>query len=541
MLETLIGAVTEAVFGYLLDQAGLGEKMRALLQRDPQKLAFKVVLTRTYATFDSQHPQWTESLFDEHFLAHRAAPLLARALLRDHPPTSTELAQAWADQVGTSEESRARIIARVEPVAADFLDIYTDELRVRNEFQPLFDSRAFDTTAEATTQTAQSTAAIEQELRALREELKQVLAQLVAAQKHGASQHGKYNISITHGTNIHIGDQPAAPAPPDPSADPPARTGSDPFIYGNPVPPEHFYGRAAQREHIKNRIGGNVAECVSIVGLRRSGKSSLLRYIRERIGEFCASDHLVIVSLDLQDGRFHTPEGMNEGLRRGIERATGTAPWQRSENDDPWSIYDGLEALRDDGHRLLVLIDEFERIGARLDQFENWGEDWRSKASAGLLTLVIATLRPLEEIYKQVGLTSPFGNIFSRVTLGALEPAAWHQLVHDGFAASEADMQFIDDLAGGLPFYTQMAAALLWQHGDHARARAEFVKQARPHFDNLWQNLHDNERRALRHAAGVSGVPAPAAALRERLHDDGLLRADGRLFSSAFADVVRGH
>jgi hypothetical protein len=100
-------------------------------------------------------------------------------------------------------------------------------------------------------------------------------------------------------------------------------------------------------------------------------------------------------------------------------------------------------------------------------------------------------------------------------------------------------MQFIDDLAGGLPYYTQMAAAYLWQHGDHARARAEFVKQARPHFDNLWQNLRDNERHALRHAAGVPELTAPAAALRERLHDYGLLRADGRLFSSAFAEFVR--
>jgi hypothetical protein len=37
----------------------------------------------------------------------------------------------------------------------------------------------------------------------------------------------------------------------------------------------------------------------------------------------------------------------------------------------------------------------------------------------------------------------------------------------------------------------------------------------------------------------VPGVTAPAAALRERLHDYGLLRADGRLFSSAFAEFVR--
>jgi len=282
------------------------------------------------------------------------------------------------------------------------------------------------------------------------------------------------------------------------------------------------------------------------VGMRRSGKSSLLRYIRQRIHEFCAPDHLIIVPLDLQDRRFHTPEGMSEGLRRGIERATGNAPWQRGENDNDWAIMDGLEGLRDSGQRLLVLIDEFEQIGRRLEQFQDWGDDWRSKASAGLLTLVIATLRPLEEIYTHCGLTSPFGNVFTSTTLGALEPAAWQQLVQDGFAAAgnhlgADDLPFIHDLAGGLPYYTQLAAALLWQHGDHARARAEFTRQARPRFAELWRDLRNDEQRILRHAAGVPGVSVPAgsAALRERLHDNGLLRVDGQIFSRAFIDFVR--
>jgi hypothetical protein len=36
------------------------------------------------------------------------------------------------------------------------------------------------------------------------------------------------------------------------------------------------------------------------------------------------------------------------------------------------------------------MLDEFERIGARLDEFQDWGEDWRSKTCAGLLTLDIS-------------------------------------------------------------------------------------------------------------------------------------------------------
>lgn len=329
-----------------------------------------------------------------------------------------------------------------------------------------------------------------------------------------------------------------------PPTAPPPRTGANPFIVGTTVPAERFYGRVAPREHIKNRLGGNVSECVSVVGMRRSGKSSLLRYIRERIHEFCLPDHLVMVPLDLQDSRFHTPAGMIEGLRRGIEKANGHAPWQLGENNDLWAIHDGLERLRDEGKRLLVLIDEFEQIGQRLDQFQHWGDDWRSKASAGLLTMVIATLRPLDDIYTHCGLTSPFGNVFTRTSLGQLEPEAWHKLVRDGFAAagnsiSEHELLFVDDLAGGMPFYTQLAAAALWQHGDQTRARGEFVQQATPRFAELWRDLHDHERHALRHAAGLPGFTLPTVAQRAWLQDYGLLRADGHLFSSAFADFVR--
>jgi hypothetical protein len=82
---------------------------------------------------------------------------------------------------------------------------------------------------------------------------------------------------------------------------------------------------------------------------------------------------------------------------------------------------------------------------------------------------------------------------------------------------------------------------LLWQHGKHIHNQTAFVRQATPRFAELWRDLRDTERHALRHAAGIlSGiVPPGSAALRERLHDYGLLRADGRVFSSAFADFVR--
>jgi hypothetical protein len=81
------------------------------------------------------------------------------------------------------------------------------------------------------------------------------------------------------------------------------------------------------------------------------------------------------------------------------------------------------------------MLDEFEAIASRLEQFQGWGEDWRfsereaspTKASTqGLFSLVVASKRPISEMYQGLGLTSPFGNIFSTTILDGLEREAWN-------------------------------------------------------------------------------------------------------------------
>jgi transcriptional regulator with XRE-family HTH domain len=208
----------------------------------------------------------------------------------------------------------------------------------------------------------------------------------------------------------------------------PDRTGQlsmNPFIYGDPVPPEKFYGRRQAILEVKNRIGAIASQSINIVGLRRIGKTSLLRYIRWRSlscgdsnpTEFIQAERQpLIVSLDLQSNPVSTPAGIVEGLRRGIMREQGKEPWKQDQNEDDWAVQDGLEALRDRGLRLIVMLDEFEAISSRLAQFQGWGEDWRfserealqTKASTqGLFSLVVASKRPISEMYQGLGLTSP--------------------------------------------------------------------------------------------------------------------------------------
>lgn len=327
------------------------------------------------------------------------------------------------------------------------------------------------------------------------------------------------------------------------------RSGANPFTYGPPVPPERFYGRQQNIRDVRNRIGAILPQCINIVGFRRSGKTSLLQYIESRHQEFCQPEQkALIVLLDLQDARFHLPSGILEGLRRSIERKTSAAPWAQEDNEDLYAVEDGLTALKEKGQRLIVMLDEFERIGARLAQFQDWGEDWRSKACAGLLTLVISSKRPLNELYKTLHLTSPFDNIFSQTVLGNLEPEACFRLLQNGSGSENIPsgmninvfQDWVTEYAGTLPFYFQMAASLYWQHEELETVQKEFSTQVTKWFQELWEDLHELEHHALRYAAGLQIPSRPQSAICDSLQRHGLLRSDGRLFSKSFGEFVRG-
>ena len=316
-----------------------------------------------------------------------------------------------------------------------------------------------------------------------------------------------------------------------------------PFSYGTTVPPDSFYGRSDQLQRVKHALNAVPAMCLSIVGIRRSGKSSLLRYIHERIETLCARP-IIVALINFQDQRYQQPSGLYEGLRRSIEQATGTAPWQRAENDDVWAVADGLSNLKRQGYQLVVIIDEFEQIAARLDVFQDWGNDWRSKASEEQFMLIITSNRPIYEIYRQCGLTSPFGNIFTTLVLGAFETPTWHKLVNDGFtqthvSLTSSDMVLITRLAGGIPYYTQLAAALLWQYHDHAAVEAEFTFQAHSLLTDLWKSLTRQEQHALRYSIGQTGVPAPRSSVVSSLQRYGVLNQNTEPFSSVLIDIIK--
>ncbi|MCH7610988.1 MAG: hypothetical protein IIA89_12705 [Chloroflexi bacterium] len=83
------------------------------------------------AKFAVRYPQYAAALFDEHFLANRAAGLLERYITPDDPPKSVELAAAWAEQIHMREGTKAALVSELAPVASKFLFVFKTELMGR--------------------------------------------------------------------------------------------------------------------------------------------------------------------------------------------------------------------------------------------------------------------------------------------------------------------------------------------------------------------------------------------------------------------------
>ncbi|MCL4802842.1 MAG: hypothetical protein KJ046_00920 [Anaerolineae bacterium] len=286
-----------------------------------------------------------------------------------------------------------------------------------------------------------------------------------------------------------------------------------PYVVGPPVRlPTDFYGRARQTQQFFESLAGPQAQCVSILGLRRAGKTSFLQYIShpEVMATFLPdSQRYLMVYVDLSacktSGEFYARvyRKLIGGLPRvpaGTNRSPATA-----------DVYDVESLLYEFGDRRVVLImDEFDQL-----RTADYNDDFMSelRALAGIwdfeLSYVTASYWDLYRLGNFVGLppTSPFYNIFypSPIYLSGLSPAELEDLVRTparrvGVVADDEDVAFVRQQAGTLPFYVQVTAAA-WlgykaegRRPDVNEIAGRLVSELGPYFEQWWRNFDDIER-----------------------------------------------
>lgn len=297
---------------------------------------------------------------------------------------------------------------------------------------------------------------------------------------------------------------------------------ANPFTFGNPIrDPDRFYGRKEEMRQIVNRLLSSAHESTSIVGERRIGKTSLLKYLDNP--DVAASlgllpDKYCMVYIDFQGLTDITPQRFWQRVLHKMERSICVPELvpeikaiRQQEEFDLFDLEDLFALIADSGLTTVLLLDEFEYV----TQNPNFGTDFfgglRALAIHQNLPLVTATRRALVDLCHSEELKgSPFFNIFANVVLRPFEQDEIIEMLNGYFANTEIpvfekEKEVIMKLGGGYPFFVQIAGHYLVEakqqglEGEPAVLEMieQFDAQADSHFNYMWSHSSESEKITL--------------------------------------------
>lgn len=325
-----------------------------------------------------------------------------------------------------------------------------------------------------------------------------------------------------------------------------------PYTVGPPVRlPTDFFGRQRQTRQFYETLAGAQTQCVSVLGLRRAGKTSFLRYVAhpEVVGAHLPDAPryaMVYVDMSACHSAADFYRRVYQKLIGGLPSAPPGVP-RSPQTADAYAVESLLYEYR--GRRVVVFMDEFDqlRTGGFGDEFMT-----ELRALAGVwdyeLAYVTASYWDLHRLGNFVGLaqTSPFYNIFfpTPIYLSGLSPAELEALVRVparrvGVEATDEDVAFVRHYAGTLPFFVQAVAAVWLTHKLQGRRPDEreviqrLVSEMWPYYEQWWRHFNDVERDMLAAVAQERPVerlpysPAEIAAAGDRLGNYGVIARTG--------------
>ncbi len=336
---------------------------------------------------------------------------------------------------------------------------------------------------------------------------------------------------------------------------------SNPYVSRGPVRvPDMFFGRHHELREIASFLNGN--QSISIVGPRKIGKTSLLFHmLRPEIWpDIGLDDKNLFVYLDcevLGESSHDELFGQFAGEMAEMLDSYGLPPEPALETarEKPTrlSFESAVRKLNQRGLRVVIILDEFERLSINPNLNLNFFNALRSAAGRYQLVFVTASARPLIELTysgkSQEILSSPFFNIFAPLFLGLLCEDEACQLISDpsarnGVSFSPDLVDFLYNLAGGHPLALQVVCFHAFDQHDPAEIEERTIRELGSHFQYYWHNLTPIEQDTLRQLSDAvtraAGDTAQRAALRD-LVQECLLVTDGTVYdypSRAWANFV---
>lgn len=282
-----------------------------------------------------------------------------------------------------------------------------------------------------------------------------------------------------------------------------------------------FFGRRRILRRLYSAIVSQ--QCVSLVGSRHIGKSSVLQNLRclelQRRYEYDLSRHLLI-SIDLREYLQKSSDDFFDAVcKQIILQSPLSLDVNGLAGEDEFCEI--LDQINEQGFHPVLLMDSFDNITRN----KSFCPDFFSflRAQATRVSYVTASLAPLSTVCHTGIETSPFFNIFGTSTLESLEPDEARQLVAQpadkaGLCFSDAEIEWVLTLAGRHPFFLQRVCYHLFDEKmnqvsgevDRRLVKDRAYNELCSHFEDTWVHLSEENQQALKDEAQRRGQQSRA-------------------------------
>jgi len=334
----------------------------------------------------------------------------------------------------------------------------------------------------------------------------------------------------------------------------------NPFFYRGPIRDRrYFFGRTRETHRALQMLRNG--QCISTVGPRRIGKTSLLFHLRdsEVQQEHNLGEEYLFVYIDCQGlgnldkTRFY--QWLWEETKRALAERGEADGWAESISDFN-EFREAVMTIKEKGYKLALLFDEFDTTAKNPNLDQDLFSDLRSLGSpVYTVVYVTASVDSLFDLtYADTSvLSSPFFNIFDEIHLGFLRPMEAKDMIlgllrmtEQENLFTEEDLAFVFEAGGYFPLFFQLACYHLFARKmeckelvatDYEIVRRQYANDAEPHFRYIWENLDANEQKAVRLVCGgkVSRIDDEQKRRLERK----CILYDSAIFSSSFAEFVQ--
>jgi hypothetical protein len=296
----------------------------------------------------------------------------------------------------------------------------------------------------------------------------------------------------------------------------------NPYINTNTVRNQSmFFGRRILLRRIYAALINK--QCISLIGQRHIGKSSLLHALplHEMQGDFTASlQKHIFVLLDLREYRQKSSDDFFETVSKRIlaqARKHLTLDHEPGEGADEFSAL--LTEIEEQGFHTVLLMDAFDNV-ARNNRFDlEFFSLLRSQATFGRVSYVTATIAPLQKVCHSRVEESPFFNIFAVQEVGPLTPEEARELIRQpaqrtGLPFTDDEVEWIIKMAGCHPFFIQQVCNFFFEEKsllneaevNRKRIKSQAYHALEPHFNDIWERLSPEEQDLLRDEARMADV-----------------------------------